>query len=269
LTVTVSAARLRKSRWSDAASDDEETRMVDALRRATTATIRGLRAADLSSVTPADSNALAAMMRAAIDPSTALAVAPRSGALSARLGLGDNNRMGPYETKWGWELWETDRCVHRTYWVEEWPRRPASGSWMTDLLAHPEGSRRMTVVFEPVPPAASHQRVERDMARLESKSTARSEAGRRISGQLLRAQTAVADREDELVDGFVECTYSGLVTISAASLVGLEDAVTDFEASASQAGLVLRPLDGQQDIGWATGLPLGIGLATSKLSAWT
>lgn len=264
-TVVVSTEKLRASKWG-AAGKSEQERLLDALRRSGHILMRGLQNAGLSSGEILGIDELAVVLRQAADPTTAMALASQIGDLSDQLGLTGQNRVGPSETWWNVEWFETDRCAHRSWWVEDWPRQPVNGAWLTDLLSVPESARRFTVMFKPVPPSASHRRIEKELTKLDADQLSRIEAGQRVTAEHRRTREAVEVREEELVSGFAEVAFCGIVTVSATSMEALELATGEFESSALQAGLGLRPLDFQQDLGWAASLPLGLGIRTSVWS---
>ena len=80
-----------------------------------------------------------------------------------------------------------------------------------------------------------------------------------------RAQDAVLEREAEIVAGYAELEFAGLVTVTAADEDALALACASYEQAAAQAGLDLRALDGRHDLGLVCALPLGRGLATRSL----
>jgi hypothetical protein len=81
-----------------------------------------------------------------------------------------------------------------------------------------------------------------------------------------RAQQAVAEREAELVSGFAELTYVGLVVVSAGDLAGLDDVARRVVADAAAAGVDLRALHGRHDLAVAAVLPTARGLARRVLA---
>ena len=259
VAVVVSARKLRASKWGSTGKTEHD-RLLDALRRSAHTLMRGLQAAGLANGDILGVDEVAELMRQGADPTTAMALAPQLGDLSSQLGLSGQDRLGPLETWWNPEWFETDRCAHRTFWVQDWPRQPVAGPWLTELLSVPDSARRFTVQFTPVPPSSSHRRIDQELTRLDTDELAREDAGQRITAGHRRARDAVQAREEELVAGFAEVAYCAVVTVSATSMEGLELATAEFESSAVQSGLVLRPLDFQHDVGWAASLPIGLGV---------
>ncbi len=128
------------------------------------------------------------------------------------------------------------------------------------------GTRRaMTAVLVPVPTHPDRRRIERDLVKLDSDATTREEKGRRVDARHRRATQALLDREEELVAGYPEVAYAGLVTVSAPSLELLDEHGEIVEQLAREHGMDIRVLDARQDVAWAAALP--VGLAPSTLLA--
>src|SRR2546430_13302662 len=153
----------------------------------------------------------------------------------------------------------TDGGMHRPYWIAEWPRLEVGPSWLEPLLLYGAGVRTFSLHCEPVAPSHAQRRVDRDSTRLAADEEQRSRAGFRIGARHRRAQTAVLEREAELVAGYAELEFAGFVTVTASDRDALAVACASYEQAAAQAGLELRALDGQHDLGLVTALPLGPG----------
>ena len=72
-------------------------------------------------------------------------------------------------------------------------------------------------------------------------------------------ETRVAERESELVSGYCELEFCGLITVTATDLEQLERSCAEWEQVAAHAGLELRRLNGQHDAALACTLPIGLG----------
>ncbi len=176
------------------------------------------------------------------------------------------SRTGPLGTKVGWTHVWMDDSVHRTYWVAEWPRLPVTADWMEPLLAFSGAARRaVTVIYEPVAPSSSRRRIDSESIKLESDAAAKEDKGRRVTAQHRRNQVAVSEREQELVAGFVEFDFTGLVTVSAGTEDDLWEACDHIDQVAREHGLELRPLDGRHDVAWAAALPFGLGIGRAAI----
>ena len=257
VTVTVTRERLTGARR---AAVDE--RLLAVLGTAVDTLIRGLRTASLLAEDPLTVGELAAVLRGRLDPTRMRKAS--SGSLAERLGLVQPANAGPLAVDVEWSRLRTDGAWHRTYWIAEWPRLTQHPDWMEPVLAFAgSGSRALTVLFEPVAPSASRRRVDRESIKLDTDATSRAERGRRVDAGHRRLQAAVAEREAELVAGYAEVAYAGLVTVTADDDQALRGACDECEQIAREHGLELRPLDGRHDIAFAAALPLGLGLSRS------
>ena len=254
VTVSVVREHLTGSRAGDVGA-----RLVSVLGKAVDTLLRGLRTAGLLADDPLTAGELAAVLRGRLDP-TCMRKAS-TGSLAERLGLVQPANAGPLAVDVEWGRLRTDGAWHRTYWIAEWPRLTQHPDWMEPVLAFAgTGSRALTVIFEPIPPSASRRRVDRDSIKLDTDATTRAERGRRVDAGHRRLQAAVAEREAELVAGYAEVTYAGLVTVTADDDTALRAGCDECEQIAREHGLELRPLDGRHDVAFAAALPLGLGL---------
>ncbi|MGE3326661.1 MAG: SCO6880 family protein [Acidimicrobiia bacterium] len=186
-----------------------------------------------------------------------------SSSLAVRLGVGVSD-LASMAVDEQWEQVRVDNALHRSWWIEGWPRSEVPAVWMDLLLLGGECTRTVSVVFEPVAPSQSAREVDEASVSLESAEAAKSKRGFRVRAGDRRAREDVERREHELVAGFGELTYCGLVTVSARTLDELEDASADFEQSAAHAGVQLRPLVGRHGKGWVSALPLGRTVAERR-----
>jgi hypothetical protein len=108
-----------------------------------------------------------------------------------------------------------DGAFHRTWWIGTWPRLAVPPAWLEPFLSSGGITRSMTVYFQPVSTHQSRRRIERDLVKLESDAITKEEKGRRVDARHRRATQALLDREEELVAGYPEMGYAGLVTVSA------------------------------------------------------
>ena len=69
------------------------------------------------------------------------------------------------------------------------------------------------------------------------------------------------EREEELVAGYGEFFYAGVVCVTAASLSELEAATDEITQVAASVGLELRPLHGRHDRAMIASLPIARGVA--------
>lgn len=258
VSITVARDRLGRRRSSDT---DPEDLLQRALVSSVDALLRGLRAAGLTASDPVDVADLHRLLRARIDPTTATS-RTRGGRLVDRLRLVTSTSSGPLATETTWSALRVDGAWHRTYWVACWPRLAVPPSWMEPFLSGGGITRTMTVTLLPVSTWQSRRRIERDLVKHESDAVTKEEKGRRVDARHRRATQALLDREEELVAGYAEMAYVGLVTVSASASDELDEHCEITEQLAREAGMELRSLDGRQDLAWAASLPLGLAPRT-------
>ncbi len=260
VVITITAARERLGRHRSGAGNVED-HLQRALVTSTEALLRGLRSAGLAASDPLDPGGIQRLVRSRIDPVSAR---PRAstGRLVDRLALVRSATAGPLVIDTEWAHLRVDGAFHRTWWIGTWPRLAVPPAWLEPFLSGGGITRAMTVVLVPVPTHQSRRRIERDLVKLESDATTKEEKGRRIDARHRRATRALLDREEELVAGYPEVAYSGLVTVSAHDLSSLEEHSEIIEQLARENGMDLRVLDARQDVAWAAALPLGLSTRT-------
>jgi hypothetical protein len=258
VTVTVDQRRIYSGRAREPGGVDgviaallEELRLV---------TIR-LEAANLTVGAPLSPTGTAEALRLRMDPACRSRLETRGATLAELAGVVSRYTAGPMATRLAWDHVQTDASLHRSFWVAEWPRLEVGPNWLEPLLLAGAGVRTFSLHVEPVPPSRAQRRVDRDWTRLAADEEQRARAGFRIGARHRRAQTAVLEREAELVAGYAELAFAGFVTVAAPDPDGLAVASAGYEQAAAQAGLELRALDGQHDLGLVAALPLGRGLA--------
>lgn len=258
VTLTVSGERLSRHR---AGKGDVNERLRRALVTSVESLLRGLRSADLAASDPLDPTGLQRLIRSRIDPVGARP-RPRKGRLVERLALVCSPTAGPLVLVTDWGHLQVDGAFHRTWWIGTWPRLAVPPAWLEPFLSGGGVTRSMTVYFQPVSTHQSRRRIERDLVKLESDAVTKEEKGRRIDARHRRSTQALLDREEELVAGYPEMGYAGLVTVSASTLDDLDEHSEIIEQLARENGMDLRVLDARQDLGWAAALPLGLAPST-------
>lgn len=204
---------------------------------------RGLRDVDLEAQGPLDAAALSRLVR----EQWAVRAADAAGPLWPTLG---RRRWSSIEVSGTW---------HAAFWIAEWPRIDVGPEFLAPLLV--SGSRRtVSVVMEPIDPSRATRLAQRARTADAADAELRRRAGRLGSARRSREADLATRREEELADGHGAYRFSGFLTVTAVSSVELEDACQSTLQQAAQAGLELRRLNGQQDLGVLCGLPLGIGL---------
>ncbi|MBI2710229.1 MAG: hypothetical protein HYX34_11130 [Actinobacteria bacterium] len=258
VTVTVNRRRARRS---NARGDVAGQAGAGALVKAVGALTRSVTAAGLDPGVPLGPVGVADAIGARADP-TGVPPGTAAVSLAARVGLAPAVPTRPMAVRAEWSRVGVDAAWHRVYWVAEWPRLEQHPDWFEPVLAW-TGSvcREVTVIVEPVAPSAARRRIDRDTVRLASDADTASGRGRRVTGWDRRALQAVAEREAELVAGYAEIAYAGLVRVTAGDEDTLGEGCEQLEHLAREHGVELRCLYGRQDAAWAASLPLGLGLA--------
>lgn len=258
VSVTVAAERLRRG-----AGDPAEERLGSVLASGVEGLRRALSSVGLEAGPPLDAAGLHGLLRLRVDPTGGRQRRGRR-RLGERLGLVVPATAGPLAVKAGWSSLRIDGAWHRTWWVESWPRLAVPPAWLEPFLSGEGVTRTMTVVMVPVSTYRSRRRINRDLVKLESDAMTKQERGRRVDARHRRATQALLDREQELVAGFAEMGYVGLVSLAATSDEQLEEHSEIVEQLAHQCGMELRLLDGRQDVAWAAALPFGLAPATLR-----
>ena len=259
VTVTVARDRLGRHRTGSGHADEHLQR---ALVTSTEALLRGLRTAGLAAEEPLGPAGIQRLVRARVDPVTTVRRRMSTGRLIDRLALVRSGTAGPLSLDLEWSLVRVDGAFHRTWWIGTWPRLAVPPAWLEPFLSGGGVTRTMTVVLVPVPTYQSRRRIERDLVKLESDATTKEDKGRRVDARHRRATQALLDREDELVSGYPEMGYAGLVTVAARTLDDLDEHAEMIEQLARENGMDLRLLDARQDVAWAAALPLGLAPTT-------
>lgn len=261
VTVTVDTRKVRGNRANGNPRDTAIEALMEELRLLT----GRLEAGGLDVDPPLSASRTAEMLRLRLDPASAPSLTARARTLAELAGVSLAS-MGPLATASEWGHVRVDGSCHRTYWVAEWPRLEVGPNWLEPVLLHAGGVRTFALHYEPVPPSRSQRRIDRDSTRLAADEEQRSRAGFRIGARHRRAQSAVLEREAELVAGYAELEYAGFVTVSAPDPDALARSCSEHEQLAAQAGLELRALDGRHDLGLVCALPVSRGIATRRFA---
>lgn len=253
LTVTIDMRRARLNRNSKVPLDDALAEsLLEELRLLTART----EDAGLTVDAPLSPSELREVLRVRLDPTALQGFAARARAGFSQSLVSEYN-LGPVAVDVELGSVRIDGSYHHAYWIAEWPRLELHPAWMEPLLLHSGGVRTIAMVYEPVPPSRSQRQIDRDATRLASDEEQRAKRGFRIGARHRRAETAVLERENELVAGYAELEFAGFVSVTANDREQLEAARAEYEQAAAQVGLELRSLDGQHDAGVGACLPIG------------
>lgn len=263
VTVTINAGKmtLRKRQQQDAVRA-----AVDLLLTEMRLFGQRLEGADLTVSAPLSPGEWARAMRLRLDPASRLALDGRLRSLGDAAGECSPENAGPLTAVENWTSWQTDGAYHRALYVSDWPRLDVPAAWMADLMLYNGAVRTVSVFFEPIARSKSQRSITRDAAKIQSDSEHRAEKGFRVGAHHRRAAQAVEEREEELVAGYGEFHYAGVVTVTARSENELDEAADEVTQVAASVGLELRPLHGRHDKAVCATLPLARGLAPKEFA---
>lgn len=223
-----------------------------------------LQGAGLTVSGPLSERQLARAVAVRFDPGRMPAIDAKGRRLGERAGLIDPAAMGPISTEATARSWRTDDSHHRGFWIQEWPRSDVGPEWLAQLMLYAGHIRTVSVFLEPVPPSVSRRAIERQAAKLDSDADQRTRTGFRVGAAHRRQREAVEERESELVAGYAEQSYGGLVDVCAPTLDALDEAAAELCQAAASCGIELRPLHRRHDQATAACLPLAFGLSVRK-----
>ncbi|MCL3862071.1 PrgI family protein [Actinotalea sp. K2] len=209
---------------------------------------RALAGADLVVAAWLDAAEVRRAVRASYDPSPA-ALAPSLVPVASQ--------AGPMAAREFWDRLECDGAVHAVYWVAEWPRSEVHPGFLQSLALAPGVRRSVSLTVEPLTAAASLRQIRRAKAEHIADSAQRAKLGQ-VEDESVRAEQAdLARREAELVAGHGDLRFTGLLTVTAATVEELTAAGSALRSAAAQAMCEVRRLDGQHGLAHAAGaLPL-------------
>lgn len=247
-----------------------QDRTVDALAEEVRLLVARLETAGLVVEGPLRPDELAEVVRYRLDPFGSRNPAEARRSLTQLVddtGTDTQREIGPMALDAAWDHVRVDRTFHQTMAITEWPRLDVAANWMEPLLLGGAAIRSIAMVLEPIAPSRAQRRVDRDSTRLSSDAEQRNRSGFRIGARHRRAEREVAERESELVAGFAEFEFAGVITVAAPDLPTLDRHAAETEQLAAQAGLTVRSLDAQHDLALLMSVPLGRGIAPRR-SAW-
>ena len=257
-TVVVSSRRVKVGTRH---RGDAKAAAIEVLAEELRQLTRRLECAGLAVAAPLSTAELSRALRVRLDPSVIATLDRRGRSLGDRAGLVAPADGGPMAASGAWGHWRVDGSLHRSFYFREWPRVDVGPTWMEDLLLYGAGVRTITMCYQPVPPRVSQRAILRAAAKIESDVDQRQRTGFRVGAHHRRASRAVEEREEELVAGYAELEYVGVVDVCAHTPEALEVACADVVQVSVSCGVELRPLDNRHEEGVAACLPLALGLA--------
>jgi hypothetical protein len=199
-------------------------------------------------------------MRLRLDPSVRATLDRREAFLGTAAGFVSDENAGPLAMKESWSWVAADNSLHRSFFVAEWPRLDVPGDWMRSLLLWSGVVRSISVFFQPIPRSKSQRAITAQATKIDADVEHRGQKGFRVGAWHRRAKQAVTEREEELVAGYVELAFGGVVTISATTMDELDQATSDITQIAAGIGVELRPLHGRHGDALVACLPVARGV---------
>lgn len=239
---------------------DRTAAAIEVLLRETRLLAARLQSANLTVDGPLDPGEFTAIVRRRLDPTAGTHLDTRTRSLAQRTGRATLAAAGPLATRTHWDRWDVDDCHHRCLYVADYPRTAIPAHWLGPVLLATGIVRAIAVTYEPVPPSASRRAVSRHAAKVEADMQQRADKGFRVGAAHHSTAQAIAAREQELVAGYPELTFTAVIAVAAATVEQLEADCTRLVHVAAAAGLDLRPLNGRHDQGVVATLPLARGV---------
>jgi len=199
---------------------------------------------------------IAAVVRTAYDPKSLAALDRWSG--DGQPGA-DPAAAGPVVVVEKADHIATDTAVHRTYWVENWPRTETSAGFLHQVLFTAGVRRTLSLAYEPKGLDAALRDVQRRKASVIADAAERTRRGQVDSEADSIEYQDIKTRERQLIAGHADVALTGLLTVSADSEEELRSAAAVVETAAVGAQIDLRQLTWQQAEAFtAAALPLAL-----------
>ncbi|MFN8034146.1 MAG: SCO6880 family protein [Mycobacterium sp.] len=231
------------------------TGLIATWRQEYTLLARLLPAAGLDVIDELGPRRIAEVIRTGYDPAAVLHL-PAEGINIAS--------AGPSGGREEWDHLRTDGSFHAVLWVAEWPTSHVPADVLWPIVFPPGVQRTLSLFYKPYTRAQSETAIRAKHSEIIQSSWLKDKLGRVETLADGKELDDVLTREGELLAGHGEVGLLGMVTVSARSLDDLDAAITTVHAAATQAGLDLRRVYGQQLQAFtAAALPLGIPVVTS------
>jgi hypothetical protein len=151
-----------------------------------------------------------------------------------------------------WDKLRVDGSWHHTYWVAEWPRIDVRTGFIEPLLYAGDSTRVVTLQARPVPIHKALAQVTRAQNDMDVAKAFRLRFNVRTTREQERETEDLADRENELADGFGDMEFRGFITVSAEDEHALERARSEIEQASHPARIALASMYGQQAAAFVT-----------------
>ena len=210
-----------------------------------------LRSAELAPAGWLGPGQVAVILRSAYDPAVA-ATLERHGRLGQELAA-----AGPVAVTETWGNLRTDSAWHTVLWVSEWPRSMVYPGFLAPVLLSTGIQRSMSLIYTPMRSDQAARDIRKKKVEHISDAAQRARMGQIEDASQTAEYRDVLQQEADLTAGHGVLRVSGLISVSAPSLDGLEAAVAAIEQAAIQASCETRRLVGQQAVAFtAAALPL-------------
>jgi hypothetical protein len=165
-----------------------------------------------------------------------------------------------------WAELRVDGTWHRTFWIEEWPRRPVPLNFLERLLVQTTAAEfTFAVTYAPVDPEAARRETQAAITVDKMAERRRQEKDHVETAEHRKQASSALARDEELAAGHADMRFSGYVTVSARTLEALDDACLEVRNAAGRAHLALEVLYSEQALGRTLTLPLCRGVRTPGL----
>jgi hypothetical protein len=170
----------------------------------------------------------------------------------------DCEGVGPVSRRADWTHVRIDDRLHRSFAITGWPTSPVGAAWLSPLVVcAPAGvSRTVSLHLERVTPAAAARIARTRRAKAVLDQSDRVRLGMTSSAALAGAEASGVAMDAELAAGYRTHRLAGLVTLSADTVVALDDAGQVLRQAAATCRLELRPMHGQHETALAATMPL-------------
>ena len=224
------------------------------LRQEMTTLTAALRTADLNPTNCYSAGQLAAMLRAAYDPTIAVTM--------DRSDVGrDLANAGPVAVEESWTMLRTDTAFHTVLWISEWPRSLVFPGFLAPVLLSSGVRRTFSLICDPIRADVAARDIRKKRTGYISDAHQRAKIGQIEDLGQTAEYDDVLQQEADLTAGHGLLRYTGLIAISAPTGNELEAAVSAIEQAAIQASCETRRLVGQQAGAFtAAALPLARGI---------
>ena len=225
------------------------------LRQEMATVTAALRTADLVPSGWLTPGQVAVILRSAYDPAIA-ATLERHGDIGQDLAT-----AGPVAVNETWGRIRTDSAYHATLWINEWPRSLVYPGFLSPVLLSTGIQRAFSLICTPMRSDQAARDIRKKKVEHISDAAQRQKIGQIEDASQTAEYQDVLQQEADLTAGHGILRYTGLITITAPTVGGLDAAVAAIEQAAIQANCETRLLVGQQAAAFtAAALPLCRGL---------